>query len=101
MKPKAILGVIKDTFQHWWNDNTFELGAALAFYTLFSIAPVVVIAVAIAGSAFGKEAALHEFIQEVGGVAGPRSPPPSATSPAGPRTVTPAWSPPSSVSSPC
>jgi len=72
MRIKALVGVVKDTFTHWWNDNTFELGAALAFYTLFSIAPVVVITVAIAGAAFGKEAALREFTGEVEGVAGPQ-----------------------------
>ena len=72
MSPKAILALLKDTVAHWWNDDTFSLGAALAFYTLFSIAPVVVIAVAIAGSAFGTEAALREFLHEVRGVAGPQ-----------------------------
>src|SRR5437868_5069867 len=35
---------VKATFQEWWNDNTFRLAASLAFYTIFSIAPVLLIA---------------------------------------------------------
>jgi Predicted membrane protein len=45
-KLKAGWELLKFTFAEWTNDNAFELSAALAFYTIFSIAPVLLIAVA-------------------------------------------------------
>src|SRR5437763_211983 len=42
MTPKTLLGLLKDTFWQWYDDNTFLHGAALAFYTAFAIAPVVI-----------------------------------------------------------
>jgi len=39
----------------WWDDNAPRLGASLAFYTLFAIAPVLLVAIAIAGAVFGRE----------------------------------------------
>src|SRR5947207_6796761 len=47
-KLKAGWELLKVTFAEWMNDNTFELSAALAFYTIFSIAPVLLIAVGVA-----------------------------------------------------
>ena len=45
-KLKAGWELLKLTLTEWTNDNAFELSAALAFYTIFSIAPVLLIAVA-------------------------------------------------------
>jgi uncharacterized BrkB/YihY/UPF0761 family membrane protein len=44
-KLKAGWELLKLTFAEWTNDDAFELSAALAFYTIFSIAPVLLIAV--------------------------------------------------------
>ena len=44
-KLKAGWELLKLTLTEWTNDNAFELSAALAFYTIFSIAPVLLIAV--------------------------------------------------------
>jgi membrane protein len=52
-------------------DKAPRLAAALAYYTLFSLAPLLVIAIAIAGFAFGKEAARDEILASIGGVMGP------------------------------
>ena len=41
--------VLKNTAMKWWDDNALRLGAALSYYTLFSLAPLLMIAVAIAG----------------------------------------------------
>src|SRR6266404_570609 len=54
-KLKAGWELLKLTFAEWTNDNAFELSAALAFYTIFSIAPVLLIAV---GVAIGKRCRL-------------------------------------------
>jgi len=47
--------LLKDTYTEWSNDNAPVLGAALAFYTIFSLAPIIIIVVAIVGVFLGKE----------------------------------------------
>lgn len=41
--------LIKQTAIEWWEDNTFRMAAAIAFYTIFSLAPVLIVAVALGG----------------------------------------------------
>src|SRR5437762_12420510 len=65
MKPKIVWELLKQTCIEWYNDNTFVLGAALAYYTVFSIAPVLIIAIAVAGLIFSQEAAREQLTQEV------------------------------------
>src|SRR5690606_4314460 len=47
----------------WLERNAFIHAGSLAYYTLFSMAPVVIIAVAIAGALFGEEAARGEIVE--------------------------------------
>ncbi len=55
----------KRTILSWWADEPFIHAAALGFYTLFSLAPVLIIAVAVAGLVFGPEAARGELSEQV------------------------------------
>lgn len=55
----------KATFNDWIDDNVPRLGAALAYYTLFSLAPMLVVAIAVAGLVFGEEAARGEIFAEL------------------------------------
>ena len=55
------------------DDNAPRLSAAVAFYTLLSLAPVIVIAVAFAAAVYGKDAAEGRLASEIGGVAGPQA----------------------------
>ena len=48
--------LLRDTAEGFVNDGAMSRGAAIAYYTIFSIAPLLVIATAIAGLAFGREA---------------------------------------------
>ena len=57
MKLRDLPGLLKETALAWYEDNTLRLGAALAYYTVFSLSPLLVIAVAIAGAVFGRQAA--------------------------------------------
>jgi membrane protein len=50
---KVVWKLLKDTFTEWSQDNASRLAAALAYYTVFSIAPLLIIAIAIAGIAAG------------------------------------------------
>jgi membrane protein len=62
---KAVPNLLKAAFWRWWGDNTFQLGAALAYYTVFSLAPVVLIALAIAGLFFEEKTARAELLREI------------------------------------
>ncbi len=57
----------------WLERNAFVHAGSLAFYTLFSMAPVVIIAVSIAGVVFGKEAARGEIVSRFGDFVGPEA----------------------------
>lgn len=65
MKPKDLSGVLKQTFAEFSKDKVPRLGAALAYYTIFSIAPMLLISIAIAGMIFGKSGAQHEIVQQL------------------------------------
>jgi membrane protein len=67
---KILWGVARDTVSDWITHNASSLGAALAFYTLFSIAPILVIAMAVAGYAFGPNVAETQVLGEMRGLLG-------------------------------
>jgi membrane protein len=67
---KVIWGVARDTVSDWITHNASSLGAALAFYTLFSIAPILVIAMAVAGSVFGPNVAETQVLDQMRGLLG-------------------------------
>lgn len=64
--------VAKQTFKEFGEDKAPRLGAALAYYTVFSIGPLLLIAVAMAGIFLGPEAARGQISGELGKVFGPR-----------------------------
>ena len=51
-----IGALLEEALTEWANDNAQRLGASLAFYTLLSLAPIVVVVVAVAALAFGQDA---------------------------------------------
>lgn len=59
-----------ETFKDWNEDKAPRLSAALAYYTIFSLAPLLIIAIALAGLFFGEEAARGEVIEQVRGFIG-------------------------------
>jgi len=67
MVPVRVLGL---AIAAWWNDNALRLGASVAFYTLFAIAPVLIVAIAIAGTLFGAEAVRGEIVGQIDGLVG-------------------------------
>jgi membrane protein len=66
----AASGLVKDAAREWSEDKVPRLGAALAFYTALSIAPLLVIAIAIAGLVFGEEAARGQLLGQMRGLVG-------------------------------
>jgi len=63
--------VLAESWKAWIEQRAASKGAALAFYTLFSMAPILVLAIAVAGYFFGAEAAQGEIVSQVQGLAGP------------------------------
>jgi membrane protein len=62
--------LLKAAFEGWWNDRAMSLGASIAFFTVFSLAPILLAAIAVAGLAFGREAAQGAIVAELGGLIG-------------------------------
>lgn len=67
---KSILGLIKATFKDWTEDKASRLGAALAYYAIFSIGPILVVTIAIAGWVFGDAASQGQVTSALRGVLG-------------------------------
>jgi membrane protein len=61
----AILQIFASAFKAWWDDDALRLGASLAFYTLFAIAPVLLVATGIAGLVFSTEAVRAEIVSRL------------------------------------
>jgi len=72
MNVKSGLRLIKESFQEWRNDGALDLGAALAYYTIFSLAPLLLIVIAVAGLFFGRDAVQGRLVGELQGLVGPQ-----------------------------
>lgn len=70
MNLRAIWQLFQETFQEWSNDKASRLAAALAYYTIFSIAPLLIIVIAIAGAVFGEDAARGEIVNQIQSLVG-------------------------------
>lgn len=68
---RELSAVVRDAAVAWWNDNVFRLAASLAFYMIFSLAPIMLLAVAVAGIVFGEEAAMRQLVVQVDSLVGP------------------------------
>lgn len=69
-EPKKIVSLLKETGSQWSGDNAFRLSAALSYYTVFSLPPLLLIVIAIAGAVFGQAAAQGELVNQLEGVMG-------------------------------
>jgi membrane protein len=68
---KALPRVFRQASHEWVHDNVPRLSASVAFYTLLSLAPVIVIAVALAAMVYGEKAAQGRLASEIQNMAGP------------------------------
>jgi membrane protein len=68
--PKQVWVLIRKSVGAWVDDYAPSMGAALAYYTLFAIAPLLIIAIAVAGLVFGQEAARGEIVAQIQGLIG-------------------------------
>jgi membrane protein len=70
MAHPANMKVLVDAVKDLLDRNAFEHAGSLAFFTLFSLAPLVIIVVAIVGAVFGQEAATGEIAAQIGSLVG-------------------------------
>jgi membrane protein len=62
---KVLLRMCRQASTEWVDDNAQRLGASIAFYTLLSLAPVIVIVVAVAAIVYGHEASQSRLASEI------------------------------------
>jgi membrane protein len=67
---RGLIALLKDAGVGWSEDNAQRMGAALAYYAIFSLAPILVIAIAVAGFVFGKDAVEGQFAGQIAQVVG-------------------------------
>ena len=70
MKPATAWSLARETLQSWSDDYAASMGAALAYYTMFSIAPLLLIVISVAGLFFGEQAARGEILDQLEGLMG-------------------------------
>jgi membrane protein len=63
--------VTRRALQDWWDDNCLRLAASLAFYTAFSLAPLVLLIVSLVGLVVARQQATHELAAQLEGLMGP------------------------------
>ena len=70
--PSEFLHLLKETYSEWIDDKAPRLGAALAYYTVFSLAPLLIILVAVVGAIWGNQSGLVQarILREVEGMVG-------------------------------
>src|SRR5690554_843796 len=70
LTPAQFLYLAKCSYKAWRKDYASSMGAAIAFYTVFSIAPLLIIVIAVAGFIWGEDAVHGEVIAQLGGLVG-------------------------------
>lgn len=70
MNLRKIGRLFRETFKEWQEDNASRIAAALAYYAVFSISPLLVIAIAIAGTFFGQQTAQDQITEQLTALVG-------------------------------
>jgi membrane protein len=69
-KPAELKRLLTLTWQEWNDDEAPRLGAALSYYTVFSLAPLLLLLISVAGLVFGEQAAKGQLMSEIQGMVG-------------------------------
>jgi len=64
-KPRTLWHLIKEAGADWIHDRAPRLGAALAYYTVFSLVPFLVVIISVIGLVFGQEAAQSAILSQI------------------------------------
>jgi membrane protein len=72
ISPKTLFQLGIKSVQAWSDDYAPSMGAAISYYTVFSLAPLLVIVIAMAGAIFGREAVTGLILSQLSGLMGER-----------------------------
>jgi len=67
----SLVGLVKQSITAWMDDYAPSMGAALSYYTVFSLAPLLLLVIAVAGLVFDTDVARSQVIGQIGGLIGP------------------------------
>jgi membrane protein len=70
MKMNELSTILLNTISYWHKDKVSRIAAALAYYTIFALAPIILISIAIAGIAFGHDIAENHILLEIQSIIG-------------------------------
>src|SRR3954447_11465381 len=70
MNPKHLMQLFVRSAKAWSDDYAQSMGAAISYYTVFSLAPLLVIVIALAGALFGREAVRGQVVGQLTGLIG-------------------------------
>src|SRR3954454_16539564 len=70
MAPRQLFSVFVKAAKAWNDDYAQSMGAAISYYTVFSLAPLLVIVIALAGALFGREAVQGQVVGQLTGLIG-------------------------------
>jgi membrane protein len=73
MRPQDLPQLLKEAASEWIEDDAMRLSSSLAYYAVFSLGPLLVIVISIAGLVFGEEAARGQIAQQISALAGARA----------------------------
>jgi membrane protein len=73
MQLRQVRALFGEAFHGWREHDASRMAAALAYYTVFSLAPILVISIAVAGLVFGQEAAEGRIVGQISGLVGTES----------------------------
>ena len=68
--PRALLALLKQSFAGWVDDNAMSMGAALAFYSLLSMAPLLILVITLVGLVIGRDEAQQLLLTQLSGLLG-------------------------------
>lgn len=70
LSAKSLFGLVKESFREWQTDGALDLGAALAYYAIFSLAPLLLVVIGVAGLVWGREAVQGQLVSQLQGLVG-------------------------------
>src|SRR6187455_2669936 len=70
MNTRELFSLLKEAASEWVDDGAMRLSSSLAYYAIFSLAPLLLIVISIAGVVFGQEAARGQLSQQISTLAG-------------------------------
>ncbi|MEO7242498.1 MAG: YihY/virulence factor BrkB family protein [Variovorax sp.] len=65
ISPKKLFSLFKEAVMAWVDDYAPSMGAAISYYTMFSLAPMLIIVIAVAGAVFGREAVQGQIVAQI------------------------------------